>query len=149
MLKHAAETLLAFDLSSHGLIVGWCNRNIANPLVRTLGVVVFGVFVDDMPKLLLAEEDHLVQAFVLDGSDEAFRVGVEVRRAGRGEKGTVRLCYDPLPLNNHEVVNDDFEHHLHLSTDLCPCSQVAAEVAFDHADGGLGLCALAVGFAGL
>lgn len=96
MLKHAAETLLAFDLSSHGLVVGWCNRNIANPLVRSLGVVVFDVFADDMPKLLFAEEDHLVQAFVLDGSDEAFRVGVEVRRAGRGEKGTVPInCRHP------------------------------------------------------
>lgn len=60
-----------------------------------------------------------------------------------------RLCYDPLILNHHEVVYDDSEHHLHLSADGCSCSQVAAEVAFDHADGRLGLGALAIGLAGL
>lgn len=60
-----------------------------------------------------------------------------------------RLCYDPIGSNNHEVVDDDIEHHLHLSSHSSSCSQVAAEVAFDHADGCFCLDALAVGFAGL
>ena len=58
-----------------------------------------------------------------------------------------RLCYDPLHLHNHQVVNDNFKEHFHLSSHCGSCSQVAAEVSFDHADGGFCLSALAVGFA--
>ena len=83
MLKHAAETLLAFDLSNHEVLLHRLNRHIADALVWPLGVVVFDVLIEHVPQLLLSEEDHLVQAFLLDGSDEALRVGVEVRRARR------------------------------------------------------------------
>ncbi|MEM9346432.1 MAG: hypothetical protein AAGB26_07430 [Planctomycetota bacterium] len=52
-------------------------------------------------------------------------------------------------LNSNAVMGDDFEHHLHLPSDLSSFSQEAAEVAFNLAVDGLCLSALPVGFAGV
>lgn len=89
MLEHPAEAFFAVNFFRDALLIfrrrcrGWLDCYIANPLVRTLAVVVFNVLAYDMPKLLLAEEDHLVQALMLDGSGEPLSVGVEVWRAWR------------------------------------------------------------------
>ena len=47
----------------------------------TLQLVVLDVLLDDVPNVPLAEQDHLVQALVLDGPDEALGVGVQVGAA--------------------------------------------------------------------
>lgn len=48
-----------------------------------LHVVVGNILRDDEAKVALAERDDPGQAFGLDGPDEPFRVGVQVRAAGR------------------------------------------------------------------
>lgn len=81
--------------------------------------------------------------------DERTSTGPHFRLGIRGEKKTARLCCDPLKLNDHQVVDDDFEQHFKFTSHRGVTTQVAAEVAFEHAHRRLGLCALAVGFAGL
>ena len=78
MLEHAAEPLLALHLPDYGLFIRRLNRHVADALMRPFGVVVLDVLSNDVSKLLLSEEDHLVQALVLDGADEPFGIGVEV-----------------------------------------------------------------------
>src|SRR6516225_5118096 len=55
----------------------------AQTLVVALVMVVQHKFVDGPPHRALAEQNHSFQARLLDGSHQALRVGIEIRRAWR------------------------------------------------------------------
>jgi hypothetical protein len=62
-------------------------------------MIVLGEFVKGVPKRALANEDHLIQARLLDRPHEAFRVCVEIGRTGR-----LPLAIDPVPREVHAAV---------------------------------------------
>ena len=55
----------------------------AQTLVVALVMVVQHKFTEGLPQGSFSEQNYSFQARLLDGSDEAFRVGVEVGRTGR------------------------------------------------------------------
>ena len=57
------------------------------PLVIPFVVVVRDELADGAPQRALADQDHALEAGVLDGAPEALRVGVQVRRAGGASDG--------------------------------------------------------------
>lgn len=78
MFEWAAETLLAMHLPGHGHFLCRINRHVANALMRPLSVVVFDALVNDVPELLLIEEDRYLQALVCDQTNrsaQALRFG--------------------------------------------------------------------------
>jgi len=56
---------------------------VAQPLVVPFETAMGKEFVDRLPQGAFSERDHPVQAGFLDGSDKAFRVGIQIRRTGR------------------------------------------------------------------
>src|SRR5215472_11349638 len=56
---------------------------VAQSLVVALPVIMLHEFVDGLPQGAFSEQDDPLQARFLDGSDEAFRVGIQVRGAWR------------------------------------------------------------------
>jgi hypothetical protein len=83
-IQQATEALIFEDFSSR------CRQSIIregdhvlNALMISLGVVVGKVFADYMAKAAFAKQHEMLQAFFLDGPDEAFGKGIEVRGAGR------------------------------------------------------------------
>ena len=59
------------------------NQPISQPLMIALMVVVLDEFADYAAQRALADEDHTLDAGLLDGPDEAFRMGVQIGRPGR------------------------------------------------------------------
>ena len=57
------------------------------PLVMPFVVVVRDELTDGATQRALADQDHALEAGVLDGAHEALRVGVQVRRAGGASEG--------------------------------------------------------------
>ena len=57
------------------------------PLVMPFVVVVRDELADGATPRALADQDHALEAGVLDGAHEALRVGVQVRRAGGASDG--------------------------------------------------------------
>ena len=57
------------------------------PRVGTLVVVVLKIFADDVPQLLLAGRDEVVEALALEAADEGLHVAVVLGRLGRDELG--------------------------------------------------------------
>ena len=57
------------------------------PLVLPFVVVVRDALADGATPRALADQDHALEAGVLDGAHEALRVGVQVRRAGGASEG--------------------------------------------------------------
>ena len=57
------------------------------PLVIPFVVVVRDALADGATPRALADQDHALEAGVLDGAPEALRVGVQVRRAGGASDG--------------------------------------------------------------
>ena len=82
-MQHPTEPLAARDATT-----GWrCRRQrqdqaIVEPLVIPFVVVVRDELADGATQRALADQDHALEAGVLDGAHEARRVGVQVRRAG-------------------------------------------------------------------
>jgi hypothetical protein len=81
-------------LPARGLLHGWrSSRNrrgqktnqplVAQPLVVPFETAMGKEFVDRLPQGAFSERDHPVQAGFLDGSDKAFRVGIQIRQTGR------------------------------------------------------------------
>lgn len=58
-------------------------QDVALPLMIPLGMDMIDVFAQRPPQGALAEQDHLRQALLLDRSDPALRVGIQVRAACR------------------------------------------------------------------
>jgi len=59
------------------------NQPVVDPLVVPLPVIMSGVLTSRFPKRPFPEEDHPVEAFILDRSDEPLGVGVQVGRTRR------------------------------------------------------------------
>ena len=87
-MQHPTEPLAALDATT-----GWrCRRQrqdqaIVEPLVIPFVVVVRDELADGATPRALADQDHALEAGVLDGAHEALRVGVQVRRAGGESDG--------------------------------------------------------------
>ena len=58
-------------------------QDVALPLVVSLGMEMIDVIAQRPPQRALAEQDHLRQALLLDRSDPALCVGIQVRAACR------------------------------------------------------------------
>ena len=58
-------------------------QDVALAPVVPLGVEMFNIVAQRPPQGALAEQDHLRQALLLDRSDPALRVGIQVRAACR------------------------------------------------------------------
>ena len=87
-MQHPTEPLAARDAT-----MGWrCRRQrqdpaLVEPLVIPFVVVVRDELVDGATPRALADQDHALEAEVLDGAHAALRVGVQVRRAGGASEG--------------------------------------------------------------
>jgi hypothetical protein len=79
--KHSTEPSNALDWADSRIIaVIRLDQTVVEPLVIPLGVVMSGEFSSGFPKRAFSEEDHSVEALILDRSDEPLGVGVQVRR---------------------------------------------------------------------
>lgn len=56
------------------------DRSITQALVRPDGVVVIDVFINQISKVVLAEDHEVIEAFLFDRLDPSLYVRVEVRR---------------------------------------------------------------------
>ena len=82
-IEQTAQSLPFLDTS--GLVrcfSGGKGDDIVDPLMRTFGMVVGDVFVENVFQRVFSEKDHLVQAFAFDGANPAFGERVEIRAAG-------------------------------------------------------------------
>ena len=59
------------------------DQSVVEPLVVPLGVVMSGELPRRFPKRSFSEEDHPIEAFVLDRPDETLGAGVQVGRTVR------------------------------------------------------------------
>ena len=59
------------------------DQSVSDALVVSLAVIVLHVLVDDVSEMPATEEDHPIETFRLDRSDEAFSEGIQVRALGR------------------------------------------------------------------
>ena len=81
VVQRAAETLSPPDLAKAcPNNYGWRDHPVLKPLMVPLVMVVLDEFTNSSAKRTLTEQDQPVQARFLDAPDEAFRVGVQVRR---------------------------------------------------------------------
>jgi hypothetical protein len=55
--------------------------DLVDVLVNPLVVIVLEILGQDVPQLLLGEEDQMIETLLFDGSQEPFRVGVQSRTA--------------------------------------------------------------------
>jgi hypothetical protein len=80
--QHPPEPLVAFDGARCRFgTVRRLDQPIIDPLMIPLPVIVNGVLTSCLSKRPLAEEDHAIEALLLDRSNESFGVGVQVGRA--------------------------------------------------------------------
>ena len=88
VVQHPTDPLAALDATA-----GWrCRRQrqdqaIAEPLVIPLVMVVHDELADGAPQRALADQNHALEAGLLDGVHEALRIGVQVRSAGGESDG--------------------------------------------------------------
>jgi hypothetical protein len=81
VVQQATETLSPLDLpTACPNTYGWRDQPVLQPLMVPLVMVVLDEFTNSSAKRTLTEQDQPVQARFLDAPDEAFRVGVQVRR---------------------------------------------------------------------
>lgn len=86
VFEQTALTLRADDLAIDVLLSRLYHPP-AKPRVGTLVVVVLKIFTDDIPKLLLAGKDEVVEALALEAADEGLHVAVVLGRLGWDEFG--------------------------------------------------------------
>ena len=78
--KHPAEALGALDGGRRRFaVVTTFDQPIIEPLMIPLPVIVSGVLASGLSKRPFAEEDHAIETFIFDRSDESLGVGVQVR----------------------------------------------------------------------
>ncbi len=77
--QHPAEPLRALDCADcrSRTIIG-LDQPIIDPLVIPLPVIMSRVLTSRLPKRPFPEEDHPIEAFVLDRSDKPLGIGVQV-----------------------------------------------------------------------
>jgi hypothetical protein len=73
------QTLNADDLALVPFML-WLD-DLVDVLVNPLVVIVLEILGQDVPQLLLGEEDQMIETLLFDGSQEPFRVGVQSRTA--------------------------------------------------------------------
>ena len=71
------DAALNLGRSGNGLLMG-------ESLMRPCLVVEARELSDEALKMRLAEDEHVVEQFASQGADKPFRIGVHVRRTGRG-----------------------------------------------------------------
>ena len=80
VLQHSTEARSDQDpVGTSRMIVASLDQPVSDPLVVSLRVIMLNVFVDRVPKMLPAEEDHSIKTLGFDRLDETFGVGVQVR----------------------------------------------------------------------
>jgi hypothetical protein len=99
-LQQSAESVVATDATDG---TGWIARggrnDVSQCLVVTLGMVVNDKLVDGMAEVTLAERNDVPQTLLPDGSNEAFRVGVQIGAVcGQSQKAHARR-----PFRHHRV----------------------------------------------
>ncbi len=86
--KHPTEPLSAFDDARWGFSANRrLDQPIIDPLMIPLPMIMSGVLAGGLSQRAFAEEDHLIETFILDRSDESLRVSVQVGR-------TIGQAYD-------------------------------------------------------
>jgi len=69
--KQATESLIRFDIFGRiGQRIQWLDQLIAKPLMTTILVIMIEVLTDSISRSVFAEQDQLVQAFRLEGTEE-------------------------------------------------------------------------------
>lgn len=86
VLEQTAQTLRADDLAVD-VLRSRLYHPTAKPRVGTLVVVVLQILPDDVPQLLLAGQDEVVEALALEAADEGLHVAVVLGRLRRDELG--------------------------------------------------------------
>src|SRR5215472_10769031 len=82
VVQHAAQALPALDLSRASEVAGfWTDELVSQSLMIALAVIMSNEVLNGCPQRLLAEEDHAIQAGLLDGAHKSLRVGVQIRRS--------------------------------------------------------------------
>src|SRR5215831_13388987 len=98
VVQHSTQPRAALDgrsAVSHKRFLD--NQPVAQSLVVALPVIMVHEFPDGLPQGSFSKQDDPLQARFLDSSDEAFRVGVEVRRTWRQF-----YRFDPVGLNGFQ-----------------------------------------------
>ena len=84
---HDLSRLDRSDLGALDRVVDLGGDLLIQPLMRTGGVVVASEELGEgLAQVLLVARNHVVEALLADGSDKAFRVGVRLGTAVRGEQ---------------------------------------------------------------
>jgi hypothetical protein len=82
--KHPAEALSALDGARRRFdAVGRLDQPIIDPLVIPLPMIVSGILASCLSKRPFAEEDHSAETLIVDRSDEALGIRVQVGRSVR------------------------------------------------------------------
>src|ERR1019366_6384747 len=81
VVQHAAQALAALDLTRVAEMAGlWADQLVRQALVIALAVIVGDEILHGCPQRLLPEEDHALQAGLLDAAHKSLRVGVQIGR---------------------------------------------------------------------
>src|SRR5215831_15168778 len=82
-VQHAAQALPALDLSRASAVAGfWTDELVSQSLMIALAVIMSNEVLNGFPQRLLAEEDHAIQARLLDAAHKSLRVCVQIRDRG-------------------------------------------------------------------
>jgi len=76
------QRLIADDLARAD--VPRFDSDVADPLMGAFGVVVPNIFNGSMAQAILREEDHVIQAFILDRANKTFGVRIHIRSVNDG-----------------------------------------------------------------
>ncbi len=86
-VEDATKPLASSDLVGISVVVARFGRgrdqSTTEAVMEAFGIVVVDILSDEMPKVALAEDDEVVEAFVSDGADEALSERIAVGAAAR------------------------------------------------------------------
>ena len=79
VVQHAAQALTTLDLSRASEVAGfWTDELVSQPLMVALVVIMSNEVLNGLPQRLLAEEDHAIQAGLLDAAYKSLRIGADL-----------------------------------------------------------------------
>ena len=82
VVQHATQALPALDLSCVTEVARfWADELVPQALMIALAVIMSDEVLNGGPQRLLAEEDHAIQARLLDATHKSLRVGVQIWRS--------------------------------------------------------------------
>ena len=80
VVQHAAEALASLDVACVTEVARfWADEVIRQALVIALAMIMDDEVLNGCPQRLLPEEDHAIQAGLLDAADKSLRIGVQIR----------------------------------------------------------------------